>query len=355
MSIVAEPTETATQAIMEAANEWLLRMQDDAPEYDQVAFVAWLRESPVHVREYLRAETVWLALEGVDSHRRIDVEALLEIDDSNVVELIESPRGKATSPPGPASRRWTKFAAAGLATLAIAFGGYWYSIPPEPVRYSTGLGEQRRLVLDDGSVVEMNTQSELSVILSEERRSIRLLQGEALFTVARDPDRPFVVDSEHAVVRALGTQFNVYRQADRTLVTVLEGRVAVENTDTPLLTGSGAVGAVAESVVELVAGDGAAIPSSAPIERIAPNPDKAIAWTKRRLVFEDETLAAVAAEFNRYNSRQLLIGSDSLGQQRISAVFDADQPESLVRFLEQDSSIVVVEKTQLRLVIQLSE
>ena len=369
---MSKPTEQrATQAIIEAANEWLLAMHEGTASLDESqAFVAWLRESPVHVREYLKAEAVFATLEGIDAARRIDVEALLAKDDDTVVELsgpdVSFPNSGTTAVKPPAvaaageadrvrrTRRPVLWATAASVVLAVVTAAVWYSTLPQIDLYTTGLGEQRRLVLEDGSIVDMNTQSELTVQLTDKLRSINLMNGEALFTVAKDPSRPFVVASEHATVRALGTQFNVRERNGEVLVTVLEGRVAVEHSLSPA-NNRGAVGTTDDSTVELGAGDVAEVLPAAPIRTQAKvNTERTVAWTERRLIFENETLASVVAEFNRYNPRRLVINDESLGKERISAVFDADKPDALVRFLKQNASIVVQE-SQTQLVIQAKE
>ena len=355
---MSKPSEQrATQAIIEAANEWLLAMHEEGVSAaEEQAFADWLRESPVHVREYLKAETVFASLESVDAARRIDVEALLASGDDTVVELQSSVRSShstgttaavtsvvAEAERGEGANRHTAlWAAAATVLLAIA-AVFWYSTLPRVDVYTTGLGEQRRLVLEDGSIIDMNTQSELIVRMTKAQRFIDLVEGEALFTVARDPGRPFIVASDHATVRALGTQFNVHKRNDEVLVTVLEGRVAVEHT-AALINSSGPAVTAEEAPVELGAGDAAEVLPAAPIRTVAKvNTERTIAWTERRLIFDNEPLSAVVAEFNRYNTRQLVIDDASLGNLYISAVFDADQPMALVRFLKQNAEVVVSE------------
>ena len=364
---MAKASDKSTQAIIEAANEWLLVMHEDCVSLDeQQAFVAWLRESPVHVREYLKAEAVFAMLEEIDGAKRIDVEALLSSKDDGVVELlgadlshpgsrtmpVDAPAVAATEQAAGLKRRSVIWAAAASVLLAVVTT-LWVSNLPRVDTYTTGLGEQRRLVLEDGSVIDMNTQSTLRVAYTDETRDVELTNGEALFTVTKDPQRPFVVASEHATVRAIGTQFNVQQRNGEVLVTVLEGRVAVENT--LRRNQSGVVGTLNDTPVELGAGDAAEVLAAASIRTQARvNTEHTLAWTERRLIFENEPLSFVVAEFNRYNPRQIMIADERLSQKRISAVFDADKPDALVRFLQQNAGIVVQE-SQSQLVIQTQE
>jgi transmembrane sensor len=91
--------------------------------------------------------------------------------------------------------------------------------------YSTGIGEQRTIQLMDGSTVELNARSKVEVRLTERRRDVALIEGQALFHVAKDKLRPFVVRAGEAEVRAVGTEFDVYKKQAETVVTVVEGRV----------------------------------------------------------------------------------------------------------------------------------
>ena len=220
--------------------------------------------------------------------------------------------------------------------------------------YATGTGEQRRIVLADGSAVDLNTRSRIEVDFREGSRDIHLLGGEAFFDVAKDPSRPFHVTSGTTVVRAVGTQFNVYRQSTQTVVTVVEGRVAVTESPagsaagpaTVASTGSPGPGAAA---LELSAGQEVVV-ASRPARRadtvrtsvVRPMPTNvraATSWRQRRLIFEDRALADVVAQFNRYNRRQLVIQDAGLAGERISGVFDADKPQDLLAFLARNGEV----------------
>src|SRR5262249_53251968 len=127
------------------------------------------------------------------------------------------------------SSPYLKAASFVIVCLAAA-AAYWWAGNPV---YSTDIGEQRTIALKDGSRVELNARSKIKVLYSKERRSIELIEGQALFSVAKDPTRPFVVSSGNARVRAVGTQFDLYRKPVGTVVTVVEGRVAVRGDTAP--------------------------------------------------------------------------------------------------------------------------
>jgi transmembrane sensor len=164
-----------------------------------------------------------------------------------------------------------------------------------------------------------------------DRRLIRLVQGEALFKVAHDPRRPFDVIAGTTVVRAVGTRFNVDRRGERTTVTVLEGRVVVQqrapDSLRPPYQKQAAPRIVAADERVIVTASGMGAPER--IENVAP----VTAWTQRRLIFDNRPIGEVAEEFNRYNRLQVVIGDPELRRQEITGVFDANDPESFLTFL----------------------
>lgn len=341
----------ARRAVIEEANDWLVRLRDPACGIqDERLFAQWLQNSPMHVKEYLRAESCWSALEDIDPKRQLDVAALLTDSNASVVELDPICKREKIE----AVHWWQRglFVAAAVA-FSLALALLWQAQQRDPFRYDTGRGEQRRLVLDDGSIVELNTESVIEVHFSHTRREVELLQGEVLFTVAKDPARPFVVTSDRATVRALGTQFNVYRRPRQTVVTVIEGRVAIAGAQSSAeripVPGAFPNG---RGPLELSAGDQAEVAADVPIRRRLADPVRALAWRERRLIFESQPLSHVVAEFNRYNKRQLTITDADLNAKKISGVFDADRPDALVRFLVLSEKIETIPQGLDGLVIQ---
>ena len=343
---VKRDRDKATTGIIEQAADWVVRLHEDAsmPTAERRAFLTWLRKSPVHVREFLQAEADWLALEGVDATHGIDVAALLADRDANVMPLHESTSARlARTRQRRGHRVIAGLAAAVLAAVAMAV--YVLIDTQSTGLYVTALGEQRAIVLSDGSVVELNTQSRIKVRFDGELRDVDLLAGEALFTVEDDPARPFRVFSGSVEVQAVGTQFNVYRQAEQTVVTVLEGRVAVRQHDveTVSIDTSGGPPAVLSETVELAVGEQAVVQAEATLRQVTTRPTRAVAWRERRLVFENETLANVAAEFNRYNAQRIVIEGDALRARRINGVFNADRPERIVQFIMRSKDVELIE------------
>src|SRR5262249_10710967 len=156
------------------------------------------------------------------------------------------------------------------------------------------VGEQRSVLLKDGTRVTLNTGSRIEVRLKPGRRKVRLVQGEALFEVAHDAAAPFKVEAGGAELTDVGTQFNLDMRADRIDVRVTEGRVAV--------------GARGSETVLLSANDRMAVASTGlgPVQH-GVNMTSTLAWTQRRLMFDRRPLFEVAEEFNRYNREPIHI------------------------------------------------
>lgn len=370
----------AAAAIRETAAEWLVRLNDaDARPQERVAFTAWLRASPLHVREYLRAEATWLALQEAACRDDSEVSELLTQAQTNVVDLRSIATEPAPLPSRSTLRTFRRYRAAITATALLAIvGALALLLPngPDANTYATGIGEMRRVVLPDGSAIELNTDSRIRVDFNDVTRDIQLERGEAFFSVAKDAARPFRAISGATVVRAVGTEFNVYRKPDETVVTVVEGRVAVQNrhddgASDPPPAGAGATAATVEppaagrrgsqagsAAIELAAGHRLRIAASSgrPIRPVVTNVDvqRAAAWRQRRLVFDNEPLADIVAEFNRYNRQQLVVADSALAAQRISGVFDPGKPQSLLRFLARDGNTATRELPGNRLLLERS-
>jgi transmembrane sensor len=232
-------------------------------------------------------------------------------------------------------------AAAALALLASIAALFLWIGSDAARSYSTGIGEQRTIQLADGSTVELNARSRVTVRLTEHRRDVALIEGQALFSVAKDKQRPFVVRAGDAQVRAVGTEFDVYKKQAETVVTVVEGRVE---------TYSGADGADAAAIM-LSAGEQLTVLPHTVTKPTRADTAAATAWVQKRLIFEETPLNEVAEEFNRYNRRPLAIDDAELQKLKISGVYSSTDPASLINFLRSQNSINVIEtENQVRVV-----
>lgn len=329
------------ETVMEEATEWVVRLTLSEPTPEELReFVAWLKRSPLHVEQFLSAESLWEDLADVDRGRRIDLRALAErTAHSNVLELSAREPAEPVAVAAEASRgkrQWLVLAAS--VVIAVVVGVLWQSMHPS-TEYRTDLGEQRTIKLPDGSTITLNTRSRVRVEFTDSARNVQLREGEALFKVAKDPQRPFRVSSERALVQAVGTEFVVRTEATRTAVTVIEGKVAVVRAEDAPKMRVAVAPTMEPAAVQLGVGAQADVEERSITTRQLTDPTVAVAWQSRRLVFQGESLASVVAEFNRYNQLQLVVTDPTLGAERISGVFDVDQPHSLVRVLERSHLI----------------
>jgi transmembrane sensor len=180
---------------------------------------------------------------------------------------------------------------------------------PFAARYRTVIGQQATFRLPDGSRIDLNTDSLIAVSYSGERRVLRLLRGEAIFRVARDPDRPFSVIAGNEKVIALGTIFAVRKDDRQVRVTLLEGKVRIERDDM----------AVGGDRADLIPGEQIMLPARQPFEISRASFDDAASWRSGRLRFDGLPLSDVVTEINRYTDRKLVVGSPAVGAMRISA------------------------------------
>jgi len=328
------PESRSRDSIVDEAAHWLAMCSDAAASAEErERFVAWLRRSNLHVEEFLRVSALAARLGDraiwPDDTLVALREAALRDDRHAVITRIVSSR-TPTARVRP-RMHWSIAAALGALLIGTALiAGLPRLRASQGQSFTTEIGEMRSIVLRDGSVVELNTRSRLRTSFGADIRRITLEEGEAIFRVAKDPARPFHVVAGDTEVVAVGTQFNVYAAPDRTVVTVLEGRVRVSDRTSP------------PARVELGSGEQAVVAPRQPIRRVTlADPDRVKAWTARRLVFEDETLAGVASQFARYSPRLIRIGDARLAGRRISGVFDANDPASLVQFLGTEDDITI--------------
>jgi len=324
--------------LAEEAVEWLMRLGEDDSTACRRDFYAWFNRSPRHVEEFLEATETARSLRLLDQERRIDIEALIREASSNVVPLS----GDAVPESRTRSRRTPRVAAAAAALVLAAVT--YFALRDQHSQVVTNIGEQRTLKLTDGSTLTLNTRSRAQILFDSHSRDVRLIDGEALFSVARDAERPFRVLTNDATIQALGTQFDVRRNAQGTSVSVIEGTVrvaSVERTD-------------ATSVAQVSEGEQALVSAALGVKTHAlANPASTLAWRDRRLEFHDVALTDVAAEFNRYNALQIRVEGELDTSKRITGIFNADNPEAFIRFLRQDPSLEL-KRTDQELVIRMA-
>lgn len=322
------------QRIIRSAAEWIQLLERPDPQTHQ-EFIDWVSKDKQHLNEFLELVAIHVETGWIKPQRWLEFKRGLEPAAANIIAWPATLADSAATvipmqthrDPARRWRNWTLSLAASLAGLVIALGFWIYR---SALVYTTAVGESRILVLEDGSTVQMNTRSRIRVRHFGNTRDVELLQGEAIFQVAPDPVSPFRVMTETAVVQAVGTQFNVYRQTDqRTLVSVVEGKVKVYG-----------IGASRHLPVQLAAGDRIEILDHANATTFVPHrlgSKTAIAppaWTRGKIVLNGDRLSDAALEFNRYTSKQLVV-NDRIARLKVNGVFASRDVESFVAAVTQ--------------------
>ena len=394
-------TPKSNRQIVDEASEWFVEFRvGDVDAIARERFDEWLRRSPEHIRAYIEIARTYVEMPNPHGTKPLDVEALIAYARSgeNIVPFDQAGTAQPYEPralaepnnPEPQAGRAARTRSTRRSLLAIAAsvvvalaGGVWWQSVHYPL-YSTDIGERRSITLADGSTVDLNARSKLRIEFSKNERRVELLEGQALFQVAKDHSRPFIVASGEATVRAVGTQFDVYRKAGGTTVTVLEGRVAVYSTGHA----ESSAGSAEDSAAAVAPAPGsphASLPPKAQMhatphaeaatlnppglvdpsgsgaiflsagEQVTVTPAQTLpaparadivattAWMQRRLIFDGSKLSDVVQEFNRYNKRQLIIEDAQLSDFHVSGVYSSTDPASLIRFLREQPGVKVTE------------
>jgi len=279
----------------------------------EAALQAWLAQSDRHGAAFVRLQTCW---DQANRFRR------LRTPDQPVnLDLLQGAQRVAGSRPWV----WLAAAAGVLVATFVLFGAYqsWGTQV-----YRTPVGGLARIPLADGSVITLNTASEVWVEFTAHRRTVRLLKGEAQFTVAHDPHRAFDVRVGEKTVRAVGTVFSVrWFGGDDVKVIVTSGRVAIVPTVT---LAEIPVSVLPPSIPTIHAGESAEVgPHDAlKVRELGATAEQTVSWTQGRLWFDRITLREAVAEINRYNRRQFVIDDPTLADLHIGGTFDAADVES---------------------------
>ena len=327
-------------AIETTAADWLVRRDHGLTPAQQREFARWLASDVRHAAAFEALEATWM--------------------------LMGEGRAGSGATAGPTRRvipLWPA-AVAAAAAIAVAFVGWsradrGASLLPAAeyeLTATTDVGGLREVNLPDGSVIQLNTGSAVVVRFEAHERRVRLTRGEAYFTVAKNPGRPFIVNAAGVDVRVVGTVFNVRLRPDSVDVLVTEGKVTVQ----PPAQEKPTTAAAPASWAELTAGQKLSV-DLRPVMPVAaaqpvPVPAAAIrqtlAWQERRLEFDATPLAEIVVEFNRHTRHELVIADERLRVVRFGGSFAVTDYETFVRMLEKDFGVVAERgeaKTLLRL------
>lgn len=312
-----------TKEMTDAAARWVTaRDAGTMTEDDERDLAHWLSLDPRHADAFAQVEAFWATMGS-----------------SQVRAAVRARQRRVAAPlPGtrPARRRLALAFAACIALCVVGAGGDWLTWARSDAMTATG--ERRSVSLADGSTVNLNTASAIAVDFSRSARTVRLLKGEAIFTVAPDRDRPFTVVAGSGATTALGTRFLVRQDGEQTAVTVTEHSVRVVQT-----TSSDTRSTVSEG--QSVRYGPAGITRA---ERV--DAGTADAWIRGALVFNDRPLSDVVRELGRYHPGYITVLGSDLAARRVSGGFSIDDPMRAIDTLEQTLGIRSVRLTD-RLVV----
>jgi transmembrane sensor len=357
-----DANERRDRATEEAARWWVVlgnRPPAQVSEADRRDFTVWLRESPLHIAEILRIARIDDTLRSFETWDEIPCGTEQQAD-NKIVRLAPPAAAAVANDAATASnvrlrRRFVM--AAGVAAVVILAG--WFGFHANGMVLSTDRAERREVMLADGSVVSLGPETQMRIGLSNAERRITLERGRALFRVAKDPHRPFLVTSEGTLVRAVGTVFAVEQADESIIVTVKEGKVAVSRTapartaysQSKLEQPGASIGVIPppafltsnEQMTVSVAG------AASPVREV--DASRALAWSDGVLVFNSTPLDEVVHRFNQYNRVQIRIRDAELGRRTVSGVFQASDPQTLIDFIRMGARVTVTRPTGEEIVV----
>lgn len=330
--------------IADEAGFWDARLRaPDCTDAHRVSFAAWRDADPAHRTAFEELQTIVATLRHERS--RADVRALRD----EALRAISSRRRQRFA--WAAAAAGVVAASVGLAVWKTSAGEWLMARFAGTQIYSTSVGERSTFTLEDGSTVELNAQSRIQVDYSESRRSVELVKGQALFNVAKNARRPFIVHAGNRNIVAVGTQFDVRLDSESVQVTLIEGRVRVEQGT-----------AQREADVFLTPGEQllAKLNSSTPMHgrkqvprassKALPEDEisvrdidvaKVTGWRDGRIFLDDLPLAEAVAEMNKHSTVEITVEDPVLAQRRVNGMFKAGEQEAFVAALEEYFPIVV--------------
>ncbi len=331
---------TRATEIDEQAARWLIRLDAEGPKPSDAVraqFETWVGADLRHRAAYLRLSAAWAKTDRL----RTLASPSAGIDPDFLKRRAPRPYWLRPIPIG-----------ALAASLLFVSVTVWWQLQPVTMAYRTEIGGFSRVPLSDGSIVALNTDSEIRVRLSRSVRDVTLVRGEAIFDVAHDRQRPFDVHVQSAVVRAVGTSFDVRRREGRDVdVIVTEGRVAFDATG-----GMHSPGGTTQGSLFVAAGEAAMARGGRMEVRKIESAEAArrLAWEGGQISFQGESLAEAVQEFNRYSRRQLVFADPEIGQLRVGGSFKTSDIDSFAAALRVSFGLSVREEGGGTLVIRSS-
>jgi transmembrane sensor len=314
MDMIDSPSQERRQRARAEASVWIVRLHGAhrTPELE-AGFRHWLVSSPENPTEFERVTAVW--------------------ESAPHASIAGLPRVVPRERPARIPRRFAIAATLLLFVAAAAFLSYCLQQDPE---YVTAIGEQRTVPLEDGSRIALNSNSQVRIEFSEDRRVVRLLRGEAFFEVAHNRERPFVVIAGDNEVTAVGTAFEVRYEPDHLDVTLVEGKVNVISKESLALPSSissskTGLGKLSSSGYAMTAGERLRVARGAPAKIDAPRVDAVTAWRRGEVMLDDTLLAQAVAEMNRYSKSPLVIDESSVATLHVSGIYHTGDSEGFAQ------------------------
>ena len=317
--------ETSLNEIDLEALRWLAMMEHGSlSSQEQVRFQAWVAADIRHKGAIIRAQAASLRLERLGAL-------------AGGRSVLQLPPPRALLPPRNITRRRMLAAAAAAACLAGVTAWLGRDRLEETwggTLYTSNVGELKKVTLQDGSILTMNTQSAVRVHYTRERRDISLIRGEVMFTVAHDPIRPFGVRVDKWTALAVGTEFAVHRFDDATSdITVTQGVVQ-------MLPSAAAAGPRLTANEKATLGAGATIAVS---QVSATEMGAQLAWRTHLVVFSGVPLREALAEMNRYTHKRIEVDDPEISQRRIVGVFSTVDSQTFISAMESTLGVEAVE------------
>ena len=304
---------SASGGVADQAASWFARLQGEAATGDDwLAFERWLVASPANAQAYERLEGLW-----------VDLENATVVRDLGGRPLLAAQRRRSQRRPDRRAFLGTGMAIA--AGLAVAVGvGLWPSSGVATRNYGTQPGETRQITLADGTHIRLNAASKISVTFGRDARRVRMADAEAVFDVAHDSRRPFLIEVGDRQVRVVGTEFNLRHRADKVALTVRRGVVEVRP-----------AGALQAEPTRVTVGqqfnhtDG----ETASIIKVS-DPEAVFAWTSGQLIYRDQPLSEVAADLSRRFAVPVRTADAGTAALRFSGVLVTDREQDVLRRIE---------------------
>ncbi len=314
--------------IREQASSWLARFDSDRmTPADNDQFNEWLHSDPRHESAYNELRDQWQAMDALAALKPLMPPR--EESSKQAIPTADTTRHSRTL--------WHNPLAYGMAALLLVAvfvtRQIWLPSSYEPVIYTTEIGKQQLVTLADNSTVQLNTNTVIEVSYLDDRRALRLIQGEAFFDVAPDTSRPFTVHAGTGSVQALGTAFAVHVRGSAVEVAVTEGKVQVRSgvslsTQKTNTSERETVLAEAGQIVEYSR-------QTRTVKDLPANELKRLlAWRAGMLIFKGETLASVIDEITRYGGKNIVIADPNIRNLEIGGRFKIGDTDALLSVLE---------------------